>query len=95
MPILKTISYLSLSRLEKWGTQTLKKKTVHRNIGIGHCPHFNPSTTPLHSLMFGGGDNPYLTNNRNPGTGVIDESVYRSINCVRMIIGELVILIFA
>lgn len=43
MPILKTISYLSLSRLEKWGTQTLKKKTVHRNIGIGHCPHFNPA----------------------------------------------------
>lgn len=74
MPILKTISYLSLSRLEKWGTQTLKKKTVHRNIGIGHCPHFNPAPPRSTAYCSGGGDNPYLTNNRNPGTGVIDES---------------------
>lgn len=50
---------------EKNSTQEYRNRTL---------PPFQPSTTPLHSLMFGGGGNPYLTNNRNPGTGVIDES---------------------
>lgn len=50
---------------EKNSTQEYRNRTL---------PPFQPQHHPAPQLNVRGGDNPYLTNNRNPGTGVIDES---------------------